>query len=102
MSSILRAILKQPVSTFNALVIVFIACGWYFTREHNLEKLSMALRAQEVRVDRVEKRIEAGDMADVKQNAELQAQLGAANNRLSVIETNVQWLVRQQGGPARP
>ena len=67
----LKAFMKQPVSTFNIVLILFVAFGWYYSRENNMEKLGAAAKAQELRIDRVEKKIEAGDINDAVQNGKI-------------------------------
>lgn len=100
-AEMLKAFMKQPVSTFNAMVLLFLASGWYYTRENNMEKLGAAARAQELRIDRVEKKIEAGDLNDAIQNGKLIESLNALGNRMTAIESDTRWLVRQQGGPMK-
>lgn len=101
-ADMLKTFMKQPVSTLNMVLILFVAFGWYYSRENNMEKLGAAARAQEARIDRVEKKIEAGDVNDAVQNGKLIESLNLLGNRITAIESDTRWLVRQQGGPMKP
>lgn len=99
-ADMIRTFLKQPVSTVNLVLILVAAVTWWNSREANVEKLMAAAKTQERRIEGVETKIDADEKADIKQNAEVVKAIHAIGNRLSVLEADTRWLVRQQGGPA--
>lgn len=100
-AGMIKAFLKQPVSTVNLLLIIVAAVTWWNSREANVEKLMTAAKAQETRIERVEKKIEAAEVSDLIQNGKVVESLNALGNRITSIEADTRWLVRQQGGPMK-